>query len=265
MRKRARIIYNPTSGKELFKRTFYFSSKRRHTRCPRDWSSDVCSSDLLPYKEVVESYKTHIAHLNVNSVLDSPTMFSRRVVEIPACGGIVMSAYGRGISETLGSNIANSNDMDDYRAWLYDWTSNPNGHLEEIWRQMRTVYRSHTTDSALAILARTAGISVRGLKPLDYTAFLSSTDHVTSEQRRSWIVGVLNQSVRPRQIVISDLSEDEKELVEERGVRARTQPDTNSENHYQIFFPEEFSRTFAEDVLLPFRFGQFSTICLAPS
>src|SRR5699024_821517 len=162
-------------------------------------------------------------------------------------------------------NIANSNDMDDYRAWLYDWTSNPNGHLGEIWRQMRTVYRSHTTDSALAILARTAGISVRGLKPLDYTACLSSTEHVTSEQRRSWIVGVLNQSVRPRQIVISDLSEDEKELVEERGVRARTQPDTNSENHYQIFFPEEFSRTFAEDVLLPFRFGQFSTICLAPS
>src|SRR5207245_8186930 len=29
-----------------------FSSRRRHTRCYRDWSSDVCSSDLaysLPY------------------------------------------------------------------------------------------------------------------------------------------------------------------------------------------------------------------------
>src|SRR5207245_3223543 len=24
-----------------------FSSRRRHTRCYRDWSSDVCSSDLL--------------------------------------------------------------------------------------------------------------------------------------------------------------------------------------------------------------------------
>src|SRR5690625_3987028 len=34
---------------------FFFSSRRRHTRWPRDWSSDVCSSDLqcgkrnLPY------------------------------------------------------------------------------------------------------------------------------------------------------------------------------------------------------------------------
>src|SRR2546429_5909862 len=26
---------------------FFFSSRRRHTRCSRDWSSDVCSSDLL--------------------------------------------------------------------------------------------------------------------------------------------------------------------------------------------------------------------------
>src|SRR5436305_9408286 len=27
---------------------FFFSSRRRHTRCGRDWSSDVCSSDLSP-------------------------------------------------------------------------------------------------------------------------------------------------------------------------------------------------------------------------
>src|SRR5437867_11035973 len=27
---------------------FFFSSRRRHTRSYGDWSSDVCSSDLLP-------------------------------------------------------------------------------------------------------------------------------------------------------------------------------------------------------------------------
>src|ERR1035441_10872127 len=27
-------------------RLFFFSSRRRHTRCLSDWSSDVCSSDL---------------------------------------------------------------------------------------------------------------------------------------------------------------------------------------------------------------------------
>src|SRR5439155_16859748 len=31
----------------ILARAFFFSSRRRHTRWPRDWSSDVCSSDLL--------------------------------------------------------------------------------------------------------------------------------------------------------------------------------------------------------------------------
>src|SRR5699024_12086090 len=31
---------------------FFFSSRRRHTRSKRDWSSDVCSSDLTITKRV---------------------------------------------------------------------------------------------------------------------------------------------------------------------------------------------------------------------
>src|SRR5690606_39696120 len=31
----------------LFLFFFFFSSRRRHTRFSRDWSSDVCSSDLM--------------------------------------------------------------------------------------------------------------------------------------------------------------------------------------------------------------------------
>src|SRR5215813_2368797 len=32
---------------------FFFSSRRRHTRCGRDWSSDVCSSDLTARSRAV--------------------------------------------------------------------------------------------------------------------------------------------------------------------------------------------------------------------
>src|SRR2546428_9949031 len=35
------------TGMDLSSRfVFFFSSRRRHTRSDRDWSSDVCSSDL---------------------------------------------------------------------------------------------------------------------------------------------------------------------------------------------------------------------------
>src|SRR2546429_7207590 len=33
---------------------FFFSSRRRHTRCSRDWSSDVCSSDLKPRLQILD-------------------------------------------------------------------------------------------------------------------------------------------------------------------------------------------------------------------
>src|SRR3712207_74441 len=51
----------------LFKSFFFFSSRRRHTRYWRDWSSDVCSSDLaeiywLAYR-LPESDATHIQEL----------------------------------------------------------------------------------------------------------------------------------------------------------------------------------------------------------
>src|SRR2546422_2128705 len=48
---------------------FFFSSRRRHTRCSRDWSSDVCSSDLhdgafddRSFLEVLEGLIVHRGH-----------------------------------------------------------------------------------------------------------------------------------------------------------------------------------------------------------
>src|SRR5690606_40137106 len=43
---------------------FFFSSRRRHTRFSRDWSSDVCSSDLVeqgPFA-AVQTFATDRAH-----------------------------------------------------------------------------------------------------------------------------------------------------------------------------------------------------------
>src|SRR5207245_6719185 len=39
---------------------FFFSSRRRHTRCYRDWSSDVCSSDLLDAEEDLHAVVGHV-------------------------------------------------------------------------------------------------------------------------------------------------------------------------------------------------------------
>src|SRR3712207_9006257 len=41
---------------------FFFSSRRRHTRYWRDWSSDVCSSDLAARRAVVADAPPALAH-----------------------------------------------------------------------------------------------------------------------------------------------------------------------------------------------------------
>src|SRR5438128_12502127 len=40
--------------------TFFFSSRRRHTRCYRDWSSDVYSSDLHHLHMLGRELRDHI-------------------------------------------------------------------------------------------------------------------------------------------------------------------------------------------------------------
>src|SRR5207249_7618004 len=41
---------------------FFFSSRRRHTRSKRDWSSDVCSSDLSSKRPNVANYVTESSY-----------------------------------------------------------------------------------------------------------------------------------------------------------------------------------------------------------
>src|SRR5215212_6467976 len=45
---------------------FFFSSRRRHTRCLSDWSSDVCSSDLVQGLDGTEAY-TRGGSLDLNA------------------------------------------------------------------------------------------------------------------------------------------------------------------------------------------------------
>src|SRR5439155_9316461 len=47
------------TGEIVFVSHFFFSSRRRHTRWPRDWSSDVCSSDLFDCSSASTTNRAH--------------------------------------------------------------------------------------------------------------------------------------------------------------------------------------------------------------
>src|SRR6266436_2744431 len=69
---------------------FFFSSRRRHTRCSRDWSSDVCSSDLawsldrvVPKQlgQVSDTFHTPIKAILLCAVTGEIALFA--LVQIP--------------------------------------------------------------------------------------------------------------------------------------------------------------------------------------
>ena len=215
---------------------------------PARYESDVRGS--LPYKEVIASYSGHLAQLNVSSVTNSPTMFSRRVVEIPACGGIVLSSPGRGIAETLGTNIPASDNVDDIDAWMLEWASNPEGRLDEIWRQMRTIYRSHTTVTAMAIACRTAGIPVAGIKLPSYSVEISGDlDDVLDS--------VLRQSLLPMS-VSGDFSDEQKLRILQAGINVAGEDGGGAD--YSAHVSSAIPRTYFEDLLLCDLFGDWDAI-----
>lgn len=52
---------------------------------------DLMVKPSVSYAQTADIYRQFLVSLNVNTIEDSPTMFSRRVVEVLACGGILVS------------------------------------------------------------------------------------------------------------------------------------------------------------------------------
>lgn len=222
-------------------------------RFPVEYQQYVAGS--LPYDEVLDAYKSHVAHLNVNSVEDSPTMYSRRVVEIAASGGLVLSSESRGVQETFGSTIPSTNDSGAWRSMLHDWTTNPVSRTGEAWLQLRAVHRAHTAAAALALMARTAGI------PVDVKA-LPSYAVVLEAARPALLAALAAQSVRPTEVFVpnSEVEAAESALAA-TGIQVRPVADVaRTSSEWLAKGVARGSRTHFEDMLYATRFGEWDRI-----
>src|SRR6266498_4394604 len=86
---------------------FFFSSRRRHTRCGRDWSSDVCSSDLALYCDVPE--EAVITAKDVESIYEVPLVLSGEGLDAIVLKELGLRSQGRDMAawEALVENIKN--------------------------------------------------------------------------------------------------------------------------------------------------------------
>src|SRR5216683_5200612 len=79
---------------------FFFSSRRRHTRSDRDWSSDVCSSDLAGELTQIQYPSGRLVQQSVDSI-------GRRCEVAPSTTGCgtASSPYGTGYGYNVASQV----------------------------------------------------------------------------------------------------------------------------------------------------------------
>src|SRR3712207_7101217 len=123
---------------------FFFSSRRRHTRYWRDWSSDVCSSDLeavitVPaYFEDAQRQATkdagRIAGLDVKRIINEPTAAAlaygldkeqdQTILVFDLGGGtfdVSILELGDGVFEVKATSGNNHLGGDDFDAKIVEW------------------------------------------------------------------------------------------------------------------------------------------------
>ncbi len=115
----------------------------------------------LSYPDMCQAYKAHPIHLNGNSVVDSPSMFSRRVVEITASGSTVLSSAGRGVDETLAGTVPTVTTPDEANALLQTWKGSEERRHQDLWKALRHVTEAHTCAHRLVYMLRVAGFAVQ--------------------------------------------------------------------------------------------------------
>lgn len=208
----------------------------------------------LPYTEMLKAYKNHPVHINVNSVSNSPTMFSRRVFELAACGTPVLSGPGLEVGGLFGNAIPSSLTREAMKELISQWMTDEPARLGAAWEALRVVYRSHLSTHRLAYIMRIAGLSVTVPTLSSYTLEVASlTDEAAAI--------IVAQSHRPAKVVSTgEVLPTAKVMLAEAGIQVSR---STTDEHTGIvgILDRSFRNPFlAEDMVTAMQFTNSRTV-----
>lgn len=110
---------------------------------PESWQKYIVGE--LSYDQMLTAYRLYKLFLNVNSVVDSPSMCARRIFEITACGTPVLTAYSPAIEPFFPEGgVFVAADEDSAYEWARSLIRSPELRDHEVKVGQRQIWREHT-------------------------------------------------------------------------------------------------------------------------
>ena len=129
-------------GLHIFDRNFKVTGYDPRYRFPDRYQSAI--KGALDYEHMLTAYRCYDVMLNVNTVTDSPTMFSRRVFESLACGTPVISTDSVGLRAMLGGYVRITRNSQDTTSHLNELLADEERRMREGHIGYRYVHTHHT-------------------------------------------------------------------------------------------------------------------------
>jgi hypothetical protein len=183
------VIYDRTFGTE--DRAFGF---------PERFSSQIRKS--LSYDQMLVAYKRHKLFLNVNSVADSPTMFSRRVFELAACDTAVLSTGSLGVANIFGDLVPIVETPEEAAEALERLLGDEEYRRRLVIPARRLVLGEHTYRRRLAAIAAAAGYDVSAEAGEEFAVLVLVNDVDQARDLSSLVKAISEQTTGPSELLI---------------------------------------------------------------
>ena len=143
-------------GLAIYDRNFYRSEPE--FKFPKRYKKNILG--VLPYSKMDVAYKNYKYILNVNSIKESESMFSRRVFEGMACGTPIISNYSKGIEKIFGNLILASDDPNITKKNIDYLESEETIYRRQSLLGIREIFDKHTYKHRLEKICQNIGFEV---------------------------------------------------------------------------------------------------------
>ncbi|MDW0373290.1 DUF6270 domain-containing protein [Mannheimia haemolytica] len=262
----------------IYDRMSQVQSADEHYSYPKQYRKFI--RPAVPFKEIVDIYKQFKIFLNVNTITDSPTMMSRRVYELLACGTPVISTPSLAIDEQFKGIVQVAKDAKEANKIAKRLLENEWEWLRISHLGYREVMLKHTYEHRAVQIANTLGQDIKPEAPLASIVVASNrpyfidriVDNVTNQSYPNIEVIVIAQKYTAEQldnlkqklsksnklknvIVVQNDSDDTLGKRLNQGIKL-------SKGEYVAKFDDDdfYFPNYLQDMLIPFKFGDYGII-----